>query len=116
MLCLCVDHKKDLINELKCQGLESFISENVEEMQNRIDDLRDNNGEMSEKNFDPLINANYDIFLAFIEDAGTAALSFDGCPLCEISKQSDDLPENWIKGAVSDQFGLAQNIGLIKVN
>lgn len=63
--------------------------------------------------FDPLMNANFAIWSAYISDTGLIGLSDDRCPLCEVERSRAGLADNWIRGCSEDQLQQARELGLV---
>lgn len=93
------------------RGLTAFVAQCSEEAAKVITAQLEGEADPAQA-FDPLMNANFAIWSAFIEDAGIEWLAFEGCPLCEIGRQDDGLPAEWINGSADGQLARARNLGL----
>ncbi len=109
---ICKSHWDALRQAIADRGLSHLVAKSGEEAVAAI--ARQVEGQSTKADFDPLMNANFAIFSAFLQDAGINALRFDGCPLCEVAKSpTPKLDEEWIKGASDDQLAAARSLGLV---
>jgi hypothetical protein len=107
---MCADHWAALRKAIDDRGLTPLVARSGEEAM--ASTVRQLEGQDTKADFDPLMNANWAIFGAFLHDTGIAGLSFEGCPLCEVQKGSG-LAEDWINGAADDQLTAARDLGLV---
>ncbi|MCB1463250.1 MAG: hypothetical protein KDJ90_12685 [Nitratireductor sp.] len=108
---ICQDHWTALRQAIDEKGLSHLVAKSGEEA---VHALRQQlAGDQAPAHFDPLMNANWAIFAAFMEDAGPEALGFDGCPLCVVEQHQEGLAAEWIDGASGDQLDAARQMQLV---
>ena len=110
---MCMDHWNALRKAIDDRGLYGLVAKSGEaaiaSIVRHVEKTADQKAD-----FDPLMNANFAIYAAFLEDAGPAGLCFDGCPLCEVAKSpKEKLDEEWINGVSDDQLATARALGLV---
>lgn len=108
---ICTDHWTALSAEVDSSGMKDLVARDGDEAQEKL--VAQVQGADGRAGFDPLMGANFAIFSAFLEDAGIEGLGLEGCPLCEVGKQSPDVAQEWIRGSVNDQLGYARKLGLM---
>ncbi len=109
---ICTDHWAKLRKAIDDRGLSHLVAKTGEEAHAAI--IEQLQGAENKAAFDPLMNANFAIWSAFLEDAGLAGLAFEGCPLCEVAKSDHPhLDDEWIRGSTNDQLEHARSLGLI---
>lgn len=100
---ICSEHWTELRKALADRGIERLVSQSTEELQERLRNP-------IPANFDPLFAANLAITTQFVENAGIAAMHFNGCPVCEAIKH--DAPD-WIDGVADEMRDYAKEHGLL---
>jgi hypothetical protein len=110
---ICPDHWAALRAAIDARGLTPLVARDARTAHEAIG--RSLAGEAAAEDFDPLMNANFAIFAAFLEDAGLAGLIGDVCPLCAVDAGSPGLAADWISGCADDQLAQARWLGLVPV-
>lgn len=107
----CQDHWDKLRRAVKDSGMDHLVAQSGEAAAESL--VRQLKGNSDNRDFDPLMGANWAIMAAYTRDVGLAGMFSDVCPLCEVERSKAGLAENWINGAVEDQLSAARSIGLM---
>lgn len=111
---ICANHWGKMRQAIDDRGLSHLVSKTGEQAHAALVDQLE--GGADQRFFDPLMNANFAIFSAFLEGAGLAGLDLQGCPLCEVAKSDlPNLDDDWISGAADVQLHAARLFGVAPV-
>lgn len=112
----CMPHWDRLKQAIEDRGLTKLVHSSGEAVVDSM--VREVEGNATPGDFDPLANATWAIYGAYIRDVGLAAMmvSEDGkevCPLCGVKSARDDMDDNWINGSADQQLDHARSLGLM---
>lgn len=102
MIKMCEKHWKKCQKAVKAKGLGHLISNDIDELTDRITDTQ------NERDYEPLFHLSFMITIHAIE-CGGEYLSSDNeifCPLCEAIEKTEkeDMDDNWIEGAMKEIY------------
>ena len=113
----CKPHWNDLRKAIDDRGLSGLVAGSGEKACAAL--VRQLEGTDDKSDFDPLMNANWAIHMAALEDGGLYLLGTDEngndyCPLCEAEKHGPpDIVADWINGCCDAQLETARELGLV---
>lgn len=114
---ICQAHWDELRAAIAAAGLSKFVSNSGEQARERLQaQLQPGTPEL--EGFDPLMNANFGIWVNAVEQGGNYLLlgKEDGtpfCPLCELEAHTETKAAEWIEAATNEQSRRAAALGLM---
>jgi len=122
---LCDKHWQLLRSEVERAGMTHLAAPDAKAAHaNMVGQL---DGEKPKDTFDPLMNANFAIMGAALEQGGLYMMSGERCPVCEAMKHMAKVPlveggepvgeawveQHWTRGPVEAQLEQARSLGLM---